>query len=236
MVIESTCGEPKTPKFVSVDTEQLKGEGGGSGPGSTAVDGDPATYWHTEWDTNTPFPHHIIVDTGEVQDLCGLGHLPRAGSKARQAKDFELYVSEDGKSWGEPVLKGTLERIDDWQQLSFDARGRYVKFVGLNAWRDPDQADENNPWMAVAELTVTAKSGDSRPGTSKAPVMEPAIVDATLSEQPDPDPQPDPSDDGKPDGSGEGDADGSDQGPSEKPQPPKRGADRPQPGLPQTGF
>ncbi|MDU7361851.1 MAG: DUF4185 domain-containing protein [Propionibacteriaceae bacterium] len=236
VVIESTCGEPKTPKFVSVDTEQLKGEGGGSGPGSTAVDGDPATYWHTEWDTNTPFPHHIIVDTGEVQDLCGLGHLPRAGSKARQAKDFELYVSEDGKSWGEPVLKGTLERIDDWQQLSFDARGRYVKFVGLNAWRDPDQADENNPWMAVAELTVTAKSGDSRPGTSKAPVMEPAIVDATLSEQPDPDPQPDPSDDGKPDGSGEGDADGSDQGPSEKPQPPKRGADRPQPGLPQTGF
>ena len=87
--------------------------------------------------------------------------------------------------------------------------------------------------MAVAELTVTAKSGDSRPGTSEAPVMEPTIVEIELPAQ-EPS-EPGPSDDEEADTSGDGDADGSGQGPSDKQQPPKHDADRPRPGMPRTG-
>lgn len=175
-LFEATCGEPKTPAFVSVNTEQIWGEGPGSGLGKAAVDGDPATYWHSEWDHNTPYPHHIIVDTGSVQEMCAVGHLARRGTRARQAKDFEIYVSIDGRNWGDPVTTGTLNRVETWQTLPFSAKGRYVKFVGLNAWPDPDATGNDNPWLAIAELTVTTQTGSPRPGRATAPEMVPTVV------------------------------------------------------------
>src|SRR5438477_1819400 len=47
-------------------------------PGTNAFDGDPATFWHSEWFTTaSPLPHEIQIDLGDVYSVAGFRHLPR---------------------------------------------------------------------------------------------------------------------------------------------------------------
>ena len=79
-------------------------------PASAAIDGNPATFWHTPWVTANPTPPHWLqIDLGAVQNVTGLRILPRQdgwvnGSIAR----FRVWTSTDGTNWGVPVAQGDL--------------------------------------------------------------------------------------------------------------------------------
>ncbi len=58
-----------------VDSEELVGV---YRPASYAIDGDPSTFWITEWsDRQTPYPHELQIDLGQTYELHGLRYLPR---------------------------------------------------------------------------------------------------------------------------------------------------------------
>ena len=61
--------------------------------------------------------------------------LPRQGENSNgRIKDYEIYVSEDGKAWGEPVAKGTWKNSGNEQSATFKApaKGRHLKLVALS--------------------------------------------------------------------------------------------------------
>lgn len=107
------------------------------GEGSNLTDQDPTTIWHTMFSvTVAPFPHWVDFDAGEEQTIKGVTYLPRQdGGRTGNVKDYEIYVSSNPNSWGEPVAKGSFTRDDKKKTVMFDTpvKGRYIRFKALNA-------------------------------------------------------------------------------------------------------
>ena len=84
-------------KLVKVDSEETAGE---DGKGANATDGDPATFWHTQWQDSSPsHPHEIIIELTPPSAIKGFTYLPRQDDNVNGTiKDYEFYVSTDGKS------------------------------------------------------------------------------------------------------------------------------------------
>lgn len=118
------------------------------------LDNDPETYWHTMYSvTVAQYPHWIDLDTREVKNITGVTYLPRQGGGDNgDFKDYEIFVSMDGKNWGEPVAKGSFERNKKRKIVRFDApvKGRYVRLRGLNSQNGQD-------YGGAAEIEVLAE-------------------------------------------------------------------------------
>ena len=60
---------------VKVDSEETAGENGAA---TNAVDGNPNTFWHTQWQDATPeCPHEIILELVPPSTIKGFTCLPR---------------------------------------------------------------------------------------------------------------------------------------------------------------
>ena len=57
-------------------------------------------------------------------------------------KDYEIYVSNDNKTWGEPVAKGSFEKTAKLQKVMFGkpVKARYVRLRALNEQSGQDYA------------------------------------------------------------------------------------------------
>ena len=81
-------------KIAYVDSEEQEREDGSA---ENALDGDPATYWHTQWSAGAPnHPHHLVLDLGQSQTITGMRYLPRPGSGmvGGRIKDYRLYLGD----------------------------------------------------------------------------------------------------------------------------------------------
>ncbi|MHC4110309.1 MAG: HzsA-related protein [Planctomycetota bacterium] len=113
-----------------------------------AMDGDPRTMWHTYWGTGeTSHPHDIVFDLGKSRDISGFAYLPRIGGGNGTIKDFELYVTNNTKDFGKPVIKGTFAKrnADNIVTLPASVKGRYVRLRALSEVN-------GRPWTSIAEL------------------------------------------------------------------------------------
>jgi len=122
-------------------------------PPGLAVDGDPDTFWHTEYIGAMPgYPHEFIIDLGKSQKVSGLTYVPRTdGNSNGRIKDFEVYVSADAKDWGRVVAKGTWANDATTKYVPLQPTpGRYVKLRGL-------REVNNQPYMSAAEIAVDAE-------------------------------------------------------------------------------
>lgn len=104
-------------------------------PAAKAIDGDPYTFWHTAYrDGAVPYPHHVTIDLGASYDVTGLEYLTRQNAVNGRMKDYQVFVSADGTTWGDPVAAGSFTGDLGPQRVEFAAAaGRYVKLVGLNS-------------------------------------------------------------------------------------------------------
>lgn len=132
---------------VSADSEETSGE---DGHASNAVDGNPETKWHTQWESDSPAcPHEIVLKLDNPSVIAGLTYLPRQDEGDNGGiKDYEVYVSDDGKTWGEPVAKGTFENAKEKKTATFAARtAAFIKLRALSEVND-------NAWTSAAEIGV----------------------------------------------------------------------------------
>lgn len=135
-------------KLVSFDSEE-----DGEGQAKAAIDGDPYTYWHTNYSIHeTRPPHTLVVDMGESAEFKAFRYLPRQdGGVNGRVKDFELYLSDSPSEWGEPIAKGAFKDTAQATRIDFTpARGRYFKFVALSE-------QQKQAWSSVAELDLIKK-------------------------------------------------------------------------------
>lgn len=146
-MVESVVGEYPPYAFFSVNyvSSDLPGEG----PAANVLDGNPDTYWHTmKGVTMASFPHEIRINLGGERRLRGMLYRGAPAPQGR-VKDYEVYVSNDGKSWGEPVARGTFSNSAELQEAIFftPTDARFIRFVALSAHDGGDSA-------AVSELDV----------------------------------------------------------------------------------
>jgi endo-alpha-N-acetylgalactosaminidase len=134
-------------KLVKVDSEETAGE---DGKGSNAVDGDPATFWHTQWQDASPaHPHEIIIELSRAAKIKGFTYLPRQDDGVNGTiKGYELYVSTDGKEFGEPVKKGTFEEGKEKKTVTFEPKT--CRFIKLKALSEVN----GEAWTSAAEIGV----------------------------------------------------------------------------------
>jgi hypothetical protein len=134
-------------KVVRVDSEETSAE---DGKGANAVDGDASTFWHTQWqDENPPPPHEIIIELSQPAELVGFSYLPRQDdSDHGTIKDYEFYVSQDGKDFGQPVKTGTFENDKEKKKVVFaPTKCRFIKLRALTEVN-------GEAWTSAAEIGV----------------------------------------------------------------------------------
>ena len=114
------------------------------GDAAYLVDGDPSTIWHTMYSiTLAKYPHWVDFDAGKQKVIKGFTYLARQdGSLNGCIKDYEIYVSNDNKNWGEPVVKGSFEKTAQLQKVMFGkpVKARYVRLRALNEQSGQDYA------------------------------------------------------------------------------------------------
>jgi hypothetical protein len=134
-------------KFLRVDSEETAGE---DGKGANAVDGKPNTFWHTQWqDVSPEHPHEIVVELIPPSSIKGFTYLPRQdGNENGTIKDYEFYVSDDGKDFGKPVKKGAFESGSDKKTVAFEpVKCRFIKLRALSEIN-------GEAWTSAAEIGV----------------------------------------------------------------------------------
>jgi hypothetical protein len=132
---------------VNVDSEETAGE---DGKAANAVDGDPNTFWHTQWqEANPECPHEIIIKMTPPSLIRGFTYLPRQDdSEHGTIRDYEFYVSNDGKNFGQPVQKGSFENSKDKKIVTFEPRE--CRFIKLKALSEVN----GEAWTSAAEIGV----------------------------------------------------------------------------------
>ena len=129
-------------KVVSVSSEN-RGE-----EAKNAIDGDLTTIWHSRWSENeAKHPHEIVIDMGGLLEIDQFIYQPRDSENGR-IKDYELYFSKDGQTWGEPA-KGQFVNTGSAQSVKLPkpVAARYFKLRALSEVY-------NRPWASAAELNV----------------------------------------------------------------------------------
>jgi hypothetical protein len=133
---------------VAVDSEARGYEG------HKAIDGDPSTIWHTPWGGGAPgYPHDIRIELNEEIDIRGLVYLPRQDMSNGWIAQYQVYVSSDGKNWGQPVASGNFKKGGTKKKVLFErsAKGRFVRFVALCGF-------DGQIFASVAELDIIENS------------------------------------------------------------------------------
>jgi hexosaminidase len=164
--VQGVCadGTLRPAAIADVSSEETEGEPAPNGPAAAAIDGDPATYWHSQWSgTEAQPPHAIVVDLGEVQDVCGLVYTPRSGSGSGasngQIAGYEVYGATDATGidddWGEPLAAGTFPRESGDHTASFaPTEVRYLKLVALSE-------ASGQPWASAAEIAAIGPAAEA---------------------------------------------------------------------------
>ncbi|TMR94655.1 alpha-L-fucosidase [Nonomuraea basaltis] len=131
-------------------------------PASALVDGSHETYW----DSDARLPVSVTLDLGRARKASYLAVSQREWSPtyARETfgrpedsariKDYRVYVSDDGKRWGEPVRAGALRSARGAQFIDLgEQHTRYVKLEVLDTWAGP-QAPRFHRQLQIDEIRV----------------------------------------------------------------------------------
>ena len=93
----------------------------------------------------------IAVDRrepGSPRSIEGLLYVPRQDSSSGRVKEFEVRVSQDAKTWGEPLSRGRWDNDPTFKYVALPAPiARFVQLRGLNEV-------EGRPFMSAAEVVV----------------------------------------------------------------------------------
>jgi galactose oxidase len=122
------------------------------------LDGDRATIWHSRWRTAAALPQWLTIDTRAVQRVSGLVYTPRADRGNGRIGRYEIRLSLDGETWGDPVVTGTMADDGAVKTISFAvSSARYVRLVALS------EAGERGPWASAAEIDLLGDPGSPPP-------------------------------------------------------------------------
>jgi len=136
-------------KLVSVDSQHSGNEA------KKAFDNDLSTFWHTEYSGSEPkCPHTLVVDMIKIYNVTAFTYTARTdGSSNGMVKEYEVYFSTDGKTWGSAALTGEFKNTSSMQiaKLTKPVAARYFKFVAKSEIN-------GNAWTSASEVGIQASA------------------------------------------------------------------------------
>jgi hypothetical protein len=153
-----------------------------------SFDGNPATFWHTQYcPTAASLPHEIQINLGATYSMDGFEYLPRQdGCSHGWISQYQFYVSTDGVNWGTPVASGTFNygtattgcpgaSVVPAIQVPFPTTsGQYIQLRALSEV-------SGLPYTAVAEIDVLT-NGTSSPTLSSLALNPASVVGGNTSQ------------------------------------------------------
>lgn len=138
------------------------------------LDGDDATYWHSNWAYNVGMPQWIVYDLGADYSLTDVSFLPRSTGYNGDIFTVEILIGSDPENL---VSAGTFDferasngyQLKDrtsWHAMTFPAMtGRFVKFNVLHSGGDT----ANDAFCSMAEVAFYGekKGSDVTVGANK---------------------------------------------------------------------
>ena len=97
-------------------------------------DGSNRTFWHTRFEPSiADSPHFVILENPRQIEIEGLSYATWSGGNGNgQVQKFSVFASDDGKTWGDPIVEGDLEiRLANEQPIHFTeaTTKRFIKFL-----------------------------------------------------------------------------------------------------------
>jgi len=126
------------------------------GEPANAIDGNTDTYWHTRWNPDVPkHPHELVIDFGSPMRIAAVVYTDRANMTNGRVRDYEIFLSEDGKTWGEPAAKGQFRgrSLEHTVRLPSPVTARFMRFVALSEV-------SGQAYASVAELSIIPAQGE----------------------------------------------------------------------------
>ena len=115
-------------------------------------DGNPNTYWHSQWSGEPTLPQSVTLNLGEqsVKEIYKLDYLARQNGGSGHVREYGIEVSLTGnEDEYTEVAHGTLADTMEWQEIEFiPTEAQYVRFVVYSAY------NTGTPSCAVAELKL----------------------------------------------------------------------------------
>ena len=134
-------------KLVSADSQH------GGNEAKLAFDNNNSTFWHTEYQGSEPTcPHTLVVDMGSTYRVTAFTYLARQdGTQNGMVKEYEVYLSTDGKTWGQAMATGEFKNTTSLQvaKLKTAKDARYLKFVAKSEIN-------GKAWTSAAEIGIQA--------------------------------------------------------------------------------
>lgn len=171
---------------VKADSEEKNGETGAkSGPASCMIDGNPDTYWHSQY-TDKPghkldanqipsYPHFITLTMPEETTFKSFSYDPRRANANGNIKGYELYVSNDPTCPETPVASEAADEnareaapesgqtgYAGWTKVAegefdYSSNGGDPKYVNI---KDENIASCENVHHVMLVATSAVKTGD----------------------------------------------------------------------------
>ncbi|KAL8828519.1 MAG: hypothetical protein Q9170_006572, partial [Blastenia crenularia] len=115
---------------------------------SNAIDGSTDTFWVT--DSTASLPQSIVIDMQTTRIVGNITIQPRQdGSSDGNIGQHQIFLSEDGTNWGNPVAVGRYFDTTKLQTTIFTpGNARYVKITSLS------EAGNRASVMSIAEVNV----------------------------------------------------------------------------------
>lgn len=115
-------------------------------------DGNPNTYWHSQWSENPTLPQSVTLNLGDqpAKTIYKIDYLARQNSNPGRVREYGIEVSVTGAEDDyKEVAHGTLADTKEWQEIEFiPTEARYVRFIAYSSYNAQD------PCCAVAELKL----------------------------------------------------------------------------------
>lgn len=121
----------------------------GEGDPGHVLDGDANTFWHSRYSPAAPRPHFLVIDTGKTSKISGLKYTGREDGDNGRVDEYEISLSADGQTWGQPVAHGHFHNDASEQTVTWSKPvvARFVKFVPVSEVHGKD-------FSSVAELDL----------------------------------------------------------------------------------
>lgn len=125
-----------------------------TGKASALLDGNIATYWHTDYSVVVPYPHWVLIDMKASQHIISVDITNRQAATPNKVgmKKFRIEGSEDGASFSN-LGEFTFAITNDAQSFPVSSANgyRYLKVTAL----EPQVSGTNHTFLGEIDVYTT---------------------------------------------------------------------------------
>ena len=146
-------GKPSVLKAIGGKVSEVSSFQPGNDP-AHMIDGDLKSFWHTRFaGGHAKPPHYVVLQVPGTLAIKGLRYHAWHGRGNGHLKGCSIYVSDDGKTWGEPLVENATLKpgVKTDQEILFPAATN-KKFIKLEVTDAVSRSGK--PLASIGELDV----------------------------------------------------------------------------------